>query len=151
MNTAKNVSHGGATPLLILAAATFLFSGLFSGSALAGFKERVFETRLSNGLKVLLLEDHKVPLVSVQVWYRTGSRNEQFGKTGISHLLEHMMFKGSKKVSADAFNRMIQENGGQGERIHVRRLHGIFREPGSGTDWGPAGHRIRQAAQSHPA
>lgn len=109
MNAGNNVFHRGAVSLAIPLAAVFLFCG----QALAGFKERVFETHLSNGLTVLLLEDHKVPLVSVQVWYRTGSRNEEFGKTGISHLLEHMMFKGTRKISADAFNRMIQENGGQ--------------------------------------
>ena len=109
LNFSRIVFHRRSAFLLVLWTAIFLFSG----DALAGFKDRVFETRLSNGLEVLLLEDHKVPLVSVQVWYRTGSRNEEFGKTGISHLLEHMMFKGTKKISADSFNRMIQENGGQ--------------------------------------
>lgn len=104
----------------------FLAIPLFCGSSEAGMRERVFETRLSNGLKVLLLEDHKIPLVSVQVWYRTGSRNEEFGKTGISHLLEHMMFKGTKKVSADAFTRMIQENGGQENAFTSQDYTGYF-------------------------
>lgn len=100
----------GFFPLLFF----FFFTTFLScGETLAGLKEHVYETRLSNGLKVLLLENHKVPLVTVQVWYRTGSRNEQFGKTGISHLLEHMMFKGTKKIPAEAFNRMVQENGGR--------------------------------------
>ncbi|MBA4418937.1 MAG: insulinase family protein [Syntrophus sp. (in: bacteria)] len=77
-----------------------------------GLRERVFETTLPNGLKVLLLEDHKAPVVTFQVWYRVGSRNEAWGKTGLSHMLEHMMFKGTKRVSGETFTRLIQENGG---------------------------------------
>ena len=59
----------------------------------AGLRERAFETILPNGLKVILVEDHKAPLITFQVWYRVGSRNEPCGKTGLSHVLEHMMFK----------------------------------------------------------
>jgi zinc protease len=78
----------------------------------AGLKEQVFETVLSNGLKVILLENHKAPLVTFQVWYRVGSRNEAWGKTGLSHMLEHMMFKGTEKIGPEEFSRIIQENGG---------------------------------------
>ena len=78
----------------------------------AGLREQVFETVLSNGLKVILLENHKAPLVTFQVWYRVGSRNEPWGETGISHMLEHMMFKGTEKYGPEAFSRIIQENGG---------------------------------------
>jgi zinc protease len=78
----------------------------------AGLREQVFETVLPNGLKVILLENHKAPLVTFQVWYRVGSRNEAWGKTGLSHMLEHMMFKGTEKVGPEEFSRMIQENGG---------------------------------------
>ena len=55
----------------------------------------VFEKTLPNGLKVLIQEVHTAPVVSFMVWYRVGSRNESTGITGISHLLEHMMFKGT--------------------------------------------------------
>jgi len=78
----------------------------------AGLKEDVSETVLSNGLKVILLENHKAPLVTFQVWYRVGSRNEAWGKTGLSHMLEHMMFKGTERVGPEEFSRIIQENGG---------------------------------------
>src|SRR3989337_3504821 len=78
----------------------------------AGLRERVFETILPNGLKVILLENHKAPLITFQVWYRVGSRNEAWGKTGLSHMLEHMMFKGTNKVGPEEFSRIIQENGG---------------------------------------
>jgi len=85
---------------------------LFAPPSEAGLKEQVFETSLPNGLKVILLENHKAPLVTFQVWYRVGSRNEEWGKTGLSHVLEHMMFKGTEKVGAEEFLRIIQENGG---------------------------------------
>jgi zinc protease len=78
----------------------------------AGVKESVFEAVLPNGLKVILLENHKVPLVTFQVWYRVGSRNEGWGKTGLTHMLEHMMFKGTERVGPEEFSRIIQENGG---------------------------------------
>jgi len=80
--------------------------------ARAGLTDGVTETALPNGLKVILLENHKAPLVTFQVWYRVGSRNETPGKTGLSHMLEHMMFKGTKKVGPEMFSRIIQENGG---------------------------------------
>jgi zinc protease len=91
----------------------FLFvCSLFVPPSEAGLKDQVFETLLPNGLKVLLLENHKAPIITFQVWYRVGSRNEEWGKTGLSHMLEHMMFKGTKKFGPEDFSRMIQENGG---------------------------------------
>jgi zinc protease len=67
---------------------------------------------LPNGLEVLVLEDHAVPLVTVQVWYRVGSRNEGPGITGISHFLEHMMFKGTPTYGAGLYSQLIQRYGG---------------------------------------
>jgi zinc protease len=78
----------------------------------AALSDHVCETTLKNGLKVLLLENHKAPLVTFQVWYRVGARNEQWGKTGLSHMLEHMMFKGTDKVGPEEFSRIIAKNGG---------------------------------------
>jgi len=72
----------------------------------------VTEKVLPNGLKVLLKEEHKAPVVTFQVWYRVGSRNERLGKTGMSHLLEHMMFKGTKKYGPKTFSQTVQRNGG---------------------------------------
>jgi len=67
---------------------------------------------LDNGLTVLISEDHSAPVVTYQVWYKVGSRNERPGITGISHLCEHMMGKGSKNVAPREHNRLIQANGG---------------------------------------
>jgi zinc protease len=68
--------------------------------------------QLDNGLMVLLLPDHSAPTITVQVWYKTGSKNERPGITGISHLFEHMMFKGSTNFPKDKFDRMVYGNGG---------------------------------------
>lgn len=72
----------------------------------------VKEYKLDNGLKVLVVEDHKAPLATFQIWYRVGARNELLGKTGISHLLEHMMFKGTPKYGTKEFSKIVQKNGG---------------------------------------
>jgi zinc protease len=74
---------------------------------------RVREAVLENGLKVLILPIGKAPVATVQVWYRVGSRNEQLGKTGLSHILEHMMFKGTEKVGPEEFTKIVQRNGGE--------------------------------------
>lgn len=67
---------------------------------------------LTNGLKVLLIEVPKAPVVTVQVWYKVGSRNEVMGRAGLSHMLEHMMFKGTTKYPKGTFSRTIRKNGG---------------------------------------
>ncbi len=71
------------------------------------------EQTLSNGLLLLMLEDHSAPVVTVQVWYRVGSRNEHIGIRGLAHLLEHMMFKGSKNVGPEEHARIIDSIGGR--------------------------------------
>ncbi len=73
---------------------------------------KITETILKNGLKVIILEDHKSPVVTFQIWYRVGSVDEPKGKTGISHLLEHMMFKGTSMAESKEFSRLIQKMGG---------------------------------------
>ena len=73
----------------------------------------VAEATLDNGLRVLVLEDHRSPVVSTQVWYRVGSRNERPGATGLAHFLEHMMFKGTPRHGKGEFSRLVEQNGGQ--------------------------------------
>lgn len=71
------------------------------------------EYALENGLKVMLIPDNSCPSVTLQVWYKTGSRNERPGITGISHLFEHLMFKGTEKYPAGAFDRLVESWGGR--------------------------------------
>jgi zinc protease len=74
---------------------------------------QVQEYVLDNGLKILLLEDHKSPAVTFQVWYRVGARNEKDGKSGLAHFLEHMMFKGTPTTGPEEYSRIIAKNGGR--------------------------------------
>lgn len=76
-------------------------------------KEKVHEYELSNGLRVLVKRDTRAPIAVVQLWYKVGSSYEHSGITGVSHILEHMMFKGTKKYPTGEFNRIIGENGAQ--------------------------------------
>lgn len=86
---------------------------LVSGFVSALHATSVQEFLLDNGLKVLLLENHKSPAVTFQVWYRVGSRNERDGKSGLAHFLEHMMFKGTPKTEPEEYSRIIAKNGGR--------------------------------------
>ncbi len=76
----------------------------------AGAQTHEFE--LKNGLKLLVREDTRAPVVVAQVWYKVGSSYEHDGITGVSHALEHMMFKGTRKYGEGEFSRIIAENGG---------------------------------------
>ncbi|HXQ24694.1 MAG TPA: pitrilysin family protein [Candidatus Acidoferrales bacterium] len=96
----------------LIAAALLAAPPLAPARAAQPYAERVREKTLPNGLKILLLEDHKAPVAVFQIWYRVGSRNEQVGKTGLSHMLEHLMFKGTHKVGPEEYSKIIQRNGG---------------------------------------
>src|SRR5690349_1512553 len=94
--------------------ARYLLTIFFFGVALSNLHAaQVQEFVLDNGLKVLLLEDHKSPAVTFQVWYRVGGRNEKDGKSGLAHFLEHMMFKGTPTTGPEEYSRIIAKNGGR--------------------------------------
>jgi zinc protease len=85
---------------------------------LAGFvpwlaHAEIQEFKLDNGLKIVVQEDHRAPVVVSQVWYRAGALDEVNGKTGVAHVLEHMMFKGTKEVPAGQFSRLVAAAGGK--------------------------------------
>lgn len=81
-------------------------------AARAEIFDNVTETRLDNGLNVILMENHIAPVVSFQIWYHAGSRKDTWGKSGLAHVFEHMMFKGTKQYTGDEFARLIQSQGG---------------------------------------
>ena len=68
--------------------------------------------KLANGLQVILLEEHEVPVINLQVWYHVGGKDEQPGRTGFAHLFEHLMFKGSAHVGPDEHSRIVEAVGG---------------------------------------
>ncbi len=67
---------------------------------------------LDNGLKVVVVENHRAPVVSHMVWYKVGAIDEPLGKSGIAHFLEHLMFKGTEKMPEGTFSRLISQVGG---------------------------------------
>jgi zinc protease len=75
------------------------------------FSDRVESYSLENGLKVVLIEDRRSPSVVNSIWYKVGSSDEQAGKTGISHILEHMMFKGTDNLEAGRVFFNSKKNG----------------------------------------
>ncbi|MCB1826787.1 MAG: insulinase family protein [Coxiellaceae bacterium] len=72
-----------------------------------------YEYRLQNGLKLIVREDHRAPVVVSSVWYKVGGSYEHDGITGVSHMLEHMMFKGTKRFGPGVLIKKISDNGGQ--------------------------------------
>ena len=88
----------------------FTFSLLPPGAQAAN---DTHEFRLANGLKLIVKEDHRAPTVANMVWYRAGSVDEQNGTTGVAHVLEHMMFKGTKKLKPGEFSQKVAELGGR--------------------------------------
>jgi zinc protease len=74
---------------------------------------RIIEQKLDNGMSVIVIPDHRAPVVTHMVWYRNGSADDPPGKSGIAHFLEHLMFKGTHKHPNGAFSEAIAEIGGQ--------------------------------------
>jgi zinc protease len=73
----------------------------------------ISDFRLDNGMEVVVIPDHRAPVVTHMVWYRNGSADDPLGKSGIAHFLEHLMFKGTSNHKQGAFSEMVAELGGQ--------------------------------------
>lgn len=96
-------------PLSIL----LLFLGLASLTQAQEQRQTTHEFTLDNGLKVIVREDHRAPVVVSQLWYKVGSSHEPPGKTGMSHALEHMMFKGSERIAPGQASKILSSLGAQ--------------------------------------
>lgn len=92
--------------------------------------DHTHERVLDNGLKVIVKEDHRAPVVVSQIWYRVGSAQEHNGITGISHLLEHMMFKGTEKYPAEEFTSALAEIGARDNAFTGRDYTAYFQVMG---------------------
>jgi zinc protease len=86
------------------------------------------EFLLNNGLKLIVREDHRAPTVAHMVWYRAGSMDETNGRTGVAHVLEHMMFKGTDKVKAGEFSRLVAAVGGRENAFTSRDYTAYFQQ-----------------------
>ncbi|MSQ58785.1 MAG: insulinase family protein [Betaproteobacteria bacterium] len=104
--------------------ALFANAALFLGAAGANPLDRT----LSNGMKVIVKEDHRAPVVVSMVWYRAGSIDEVNGKTGVAHVLEHMMFKGTKEVPPGEFSRQVARAGGRDNAFTSRDHTAYFQQ-----------------------
>ena len=97
---------------LTLAGAAFTCAVL-AGAAQAGIGAQVTNFTLANGLEVVVIPDHRAPVVTHMVWYKVGSADETPGKSGLAHFLEHLMFKGTAKNPAGRFSQVVATIGGQ--------------------------------------
>lgn len=94
-------------------ARTFIASLSAVTALLVSGCDDIHDTTLANGMRVIVKEDHRSPVVVSMVWYKVGSVDEPEGLTGISHVLEHLMFQGTERYKPNEFSRIIAENGGR--------------------------------------
>src|SRR3712207_2367899 len=91
----------------------FVISSAVSATAQINVKPLAFKERtLKNGLKTITLEDHASPTVTVQVWYKVGSKDDPDRRSGFAHLFEHLMFKSTKNMKSEMFDRLTEDVGG---------------------------------------
>ncbi|MGH8351460.1 MAG: M16 family metallopeptidase, partial [Pseudomonas sp.] len=103
---------------------TLCLAVLFQSAAQSATAEQI----LKNGLKVIVKEDHRSPVVVSMVWYKAGSIDEVNGTTGVAHVLEHMMFKGTKKVPGGEFSKLIAQAGGRDNAFTGQDYTGYFQQ-----------------------
>lgn len=82
--------------------------------------------QLPNGLRVVVVEDHSSPTLAYQTWYRVGSKNEEIKKTGLAHLFEHMMFKGTKNYAEGEFDKLLESAGAEGENAFTNHDQTVY-------------------------
>jgi zinc protease len=90
-----------------------LLAGLLLGHGSARAEPRVSMFTLANGMHVVVIPDHRVPVVTHMVWYRAGAADDPWGASGTAHLLEHLMFKSTEKIKSGEFSRIITRLGGR--------------------------------------
>ncbi|HAE00750.1 MAG TPA: peptidase M16, partial [Rhodospirillaceae bacterium] len=95
---------------------TIAASALLWGVTLSSAQAEIYDAKqmvLDNGMQVVVVENHRAPVVTHMVWYRVGAMDEPPGKSGIAHFLEHLMFKGTDTVAPGEFSATVARNGGQ--------------------------------------
>ena len=117
-----------AGPMRTIHAMALVLSAALAAGAAQAADAKVHTFRLDNGLKVIVKQDHRAPVVVSQIWYKVGASYENDGHTGISHVLEHMMFKGTKRHPAGEFSRIIARNGGRENAFTGRDYTAYFQQ-----------------------
>lgn len=90
-----------------------LFVGATLSASVAFAKDQVSDFQLDNGMQVVVIEDHRAPIVTHMVWYRAGSADEPAGTSGVAHFLEHLLFKGTDTLAPGEFSATVAANGGR--------------------------------------
>jgi zinc protease len=119
----KTLFRTGSLRLLLLA------SGLLLSLPGTAARAAMFEAQsytLPNGLQLVVIPNHRAPIVTQMVWYKVGAADEPSGVSGIAHFLEHLMFRGTKMVEPGQFSRVVAENGGQENAFTTRDFTAYF-------------------------
>jgi zinc protease len=101
-------------------------AGTLACAARAGAAPNVTDFTLANGLEVVVIPDHRAPVVTHMIWYKVGAADETPGKSGLAHFLEHLMFKGTEKNPGDTFSQDVAEIGGQENAFTSSDYTGFF-------------------------
>jgi hypothetical protein len=104
-------SDGPLTPLSSEFARKIKAPSVAEAQDALGVNVKLDQRQLSNGLTVIMVEDHTVPVVAYQTWFKVGSVDERFGRTGMAHLFEHLMFKGTPKYGPKQFFLQLEAKG----------------------------------------
>jgi zinc protease len=121
MRKPAEVLHVPKLPIVALALAVTL-----AGAARATAAPTVTDFTLANGLEVVVIPDHRAPVVTHMIWYKVGAADETPGKSGLAHFLEHLMFKGTEKNPGDTFSANVAEIGGQENAFTSSDYTGFF-------------------------
>src|SRR5215218_2583611 len=111
---------------LVQALFVLMLASIGAAGAHAAAGAGIAEGSLPNGMRILVKTDRRAPVAVVMVWYKVGSIDEVNGTTGVAHVLEHMMFKGTKAVPAGEYSRFIAEAGGRDNAFTSRDYTGYF-------------------------
>ena len=117
----KHVLKGSGRALLFVSALMFIMGALLTTNEAVNAKNvtkgsggpEVTYFKMENGLDVVVIPDHRAPVVTHMVWYRVGAADEAPGVSGIAHFLEHLMFKGTEKIAPGEFSKIIARHGGE--------------------------------------
>ena len=109
-----------------LTLATAVLAAALAAPAHAGIGPQITNFTLSNGLEVVVIPDHRTPVVTHMLWYKVGSADETPGKSGLAHFLEHLMFKGTAKNPAGRFSQVVATIGGQENAFTASDYTGYF-------------------------
>jgi zinc protease len=124
----QDMKHGRLFFKLLLAVICLLAAAARPGLAL---DLKFDEFMLDNGMKVIVIPDHRAPVVTHSIWYRVGSADEVSGKTGLAHFLEHLMFKGTAKFPEGKFDKLLKLNGAEGNAFTTRDYTAYYQRAAS--------------------